>query len=326
MKTYQFVRKNSGKKERPHIDHAFVAFTNALRKEMVEATSNLPVYPVQEDIEIVPPSHDELSASKVPTNPIKHVERLLIADFEVKPLFYMGVEFEGMIKEEIYELFEDSLSSLATTEDGDCLIQFGSDGSIKNVPNGYISVEIRTEVVRSKTGIRLFEEILCFLWIASQTGDWITNETCGLHINISEKNTFDAGKQVDYYCHVLSLFDEFGVLERFGRLENKYCRQFIKDNRDFKNVKHQFNLLKRRERAAADRGDDKWRVNEGKYLACSLRNSPEHDGYGGEEMEAHRIEFRAIGGSNYHLRLDDLDEVVNHIISCVRMAYREVNK
>jgi hypothetical protein len=266
-------------------------------------------------------------ASVGPVKTLKHVDRLLISDFEVKPVFRMGIEFEGMVNIESYPGFENALCDLCVDDEGECLVQFGTDRSIRDVPPGYEAIEIRTKVVGSRTGIKLFEDMLSFLWLASQTGDWLTNDSCGLHINLSEKNTFEGDKQADYYCHVLSLFDESGVLARYGRGDNRYCRQFIKDDeRDFTSVKHQYQLLKRRERAAADRGADKWRVHEGKYLACSLRDSPQHDGYEGPEMVANRIEFRAIGGADYHLRLDDLDETVNHIISCVRMAYREVNR
>jgi hypothetical protein len=289
----------------------------------------IPIVQRLEQQEVIPPAIIPRTdyTSIGPVTSLKHVDRLLISDFAVKPVFRMGVEFEGMVNIEAYPGFENALCDLCVDDDGECLVQFGTDRSIRDVPAGYEAIEIRTEVVGSRTGIKLFEEMLSFLWLASQTGDWLTNDSCGLHINISEKNTFESGKQADYYCHILSLFDESGVLARYNRVDNRYCRQFIKDNeRDFASVKHQYQLLKRREKAAADRGADKWRVHEGKYLACSLRDSPQHDGYEGPEMVANRIEFRAIGGADYHLRLDDLDETVNHIISCVRMAYREVNR
>ncbi len=261
--------------------------------------------------------------------PIRHVPRILIADFAVKPLFYMGVEFEGMISDEAYRSFKASMISLGgNDDDGVPIIQFGVDASVKNVPADYHPVEIRTSVVRSRAGVKLFEEMLCFLYLASQTGDWLTNETCGLHINISEQRVFDDGKQADYYCHVLSNFDEDAVLATFGRDGNKYCLPFFKDGaaRSYADAKRLYANLKRRERAAADRGADKWHVNEGKYLAVSLRHSPTHESYGGDEVENQRIEFRCLGNTDYHLRFDELDEAVNHIISVIRLAYREVTK
>lgn len=257
---------------------------------------------------------------------IRHVPRLLIADFAIKPLFYMGVEFEGMISIEAYRSFKASMTDLAYDEDGNPLIQFGVDASVKNVPAGYQAVEIRTSVVRSRAGVKLFEEMLCFLYLASQTGDWLTNDTCGLHINISEQRVFDEGKQADYYCHVLAHFDEDAVLATFGRQANKYCLPFFKEGaaQTYADAKRLYANLKRRERAAADRGADKWHVNEGKYLAVSLRSSPTHESYDGPAEDAQRIEFRCLGNTDYHLRFDELDEAVNHIISVIRLAYREV--
>lgn len=289
----------------------------------------VPANPFAECVEAAPAIEPRAEPSVAFTpKAIKHVPRLLISDFVIKPIFYMGVEFEGMVTEEAYPLIKRAMYDLAQDENGESLIQFGVDSSVKNVPPGYTPIEIRTSVARSRVGLKLFEEMLCFLYLASQTGDWLTNETCGLHINISEEGVFDRVEQVDYYCHVLSHFDELAVLEIFGRIDNRYCHPFFKDlaARSFDETKRLYQNLKRRERAAADRGDVKWKVNEGKYLAVSLRDSPVHDGYEGDEQTAQRIEFRCIGNTDYHLRFDELNESINHMISCVRLAYREVTK
>ena len=43
-----------------------------------------------------------------------------------------------------------------------------------------------------------------------------------------------------------------------------------------------------------------------KYFAVALRDAPMHDNYDGPKHKAHRIEFRCIGNTDYHLRFDDL--------------------
>lgn len=263
---------------------------------------------------------------------ITHVDHLLIADLDPKPVFRMGIEFEGLVRKEAYAAFKASMIDLGYDDEDDVnLIAFGYDDSIKDYPAGYEPVEIRTETVRSRTGIRLLEDMLSFLWIASQTGDWLTNASCGLHINVSEDAVWERGRAIDYYAHVLSLFDETSVLARFGRLNTahgrKYCKPFFDDgdSRDPESIRHQYQLCKRRERAAADRGDNlNQHIKESKYFAVALRDSPAHDDFDGEDAVATRIEFRCIGNESYHLKLDDLEESINHLISVVRLAYREV--
>lgn len=235
---------------------------------------------------------------------------------------YIGIEFEGMIRAEVYDQFRASMADLAHDDEGNQLIQFGSDGSIKNVPAGFHAVEIRTEKMKLRTGVRVFDDMLSFLYLASEVGDFVTNQTCGLHLNVSERILFEAERQADFYCHILTSFDEAGILERFGRTGNKYCLPFAKENRAFEDIRHQYQLLKRRERAAADRGDDKWKVNEGKYLAVSLRGNPTHSNYDGPEENNQRVEFRCVGNADYHLRFNDLDYALNHMLKCVRAAHR----
>lgn len=263
---------------------------------------------------------------------INHVESILFGPSDLKPVFRMGIEFEGLIRKEVYEDFQDAMTELGhDNESGNNLISFGYDDSIRNVPAGYEPVEIRTETVRSRLGIVLLEDMLSFLWLASQTGDWLTNSTCGFHINISEDKVWEDDKAIDFYAHVLSMFDERAVLARFGRLGTqhgtKYCRPFFKDtdSREISEIKHQYHLCKRREKAARDRGDNvNQHIKESKYFAVALRDSPAHEDYEGKQDVATRIEFRCIGNESYHLKLDDLEESINHLITCVRLAFRAV--
>lgn len=235
---------------------------------------------------------------------------------------FMGVEFEGMVKEEIYDDFFNAIVLLGDYS----LIQIGEDMSIKDIPEGYVSLEIRTKVLPSGKAIRLFEEILSFLYICSQTEDFITNYSCGLHINISEKKVFDNGKQLDFYAHILQNFDEMNLLQVFQRLNNKYCLPFFKDgdNKDIASIKHKFALCKRRERAAAARGEER-AAKESKYFVVALRNSPVHEDFEGEDKKNERIEFRGIGNKDYHLRFDDLNASINHMLEVVQLAYKTVN-
>lgn len=275
----------------------------------------------------------DLNLAAIPKTPIKSdvIPRAIRDTSHISDLsageFRMGIEFEGLVRHEIYDQFVESMTALSVRQcDGESNISFGDDESIKTIPAGFVAVEIRTLAMRWPVAISLLERMLCFLWLASQTDDWRTNACCGLHLNISEKGVFKSGDQVDFYCHILKEFDESSILTTFNRVGNKYCLPFFKDGaaRDIDSIKHQYNLCKRRERAALASHGDCRAARESKYFSVSLRDSPVHDDYQGEHRANTRIEFRCIGNEDYHLRFDDLDTSINHMIDCVRAAYSAV--
>lgn len=243
---------------------------------------------------------------------------------QTAPRFQIGIEFEGMLNDEIARPFRDGMCALATDSYGDSLIQFGVDNSVKQVPAGFSPVEIRTSIMSLDRGLEVFELMLSYLYLFSQTGDFKTNSYCGLHINLSETRVFADGDQKTFYYHVLSLFDEDTVLQTFNRVRNRYCLAFFRDvakcDKDIECISQAYRNMKARERAARAIGQDR-ESRESKYLAVSLRDSPTHDGYAGEDRKAERIEFRCIGNTDYHLRWSDLKTSVDHMLSVCSDAY-----
>jgi hypothetical protein len=231
-----------------------------------------------------------------------------IASFVLKPRFFIGIEFEGMIRSSVYNRFRTSMRDLSRLPNNQSNIQFGYDNSVQDVPDGYQKVEIRTKTLPLEDGIVLFEDMLSFLYLASETEDFLTNDTCGLHINISEKNIFAKRKQTDFYCHILKDFKEYDVLKMFNRLGNRYCRQIFPQQCNFKSFDEIRGFF------------DDYLEGE-KYLSVALRDSPEHGSYDGPTLKNHRVEFRCLGNTDYHRKFKELNKALNHIYQTVSTSY-----
>lgn len=221
----------------------------------------------------------------------------------LKPIFRYGFEFEGIVLSKYWAEFKNGLREINPN------INIGYDASIVGVPFGYHNIEFSTPKLSEKCAFVQFEDILCYLWILSQESIFITNSSCGLHINMSEANIFSSGKQLQYYSNIVANFDEDAILKLFGRENSTYCRAFKKSNR-CRSVGAIYKKISYLDKIQ-DRIDyyQRNRLNK-KYYCVALRENPT-DSF----EKNHRIEFRAIGNKDYHLRLKDLTKAVSHVIT-----------
>lgn len=90
------------------------------------------------------------------------------------------------------------------------------DGSVTSYDSGYVGMEIVSPPTDVQTMRKAIDDIK--RW-AKWTGAF-TNETCGLHMNVSVPN-YDR-TTLDYTKLVLLVGDEY-VLKQFDRLSNEYC-------------------------------------------------------------------------------------------------------
>ena len=231
--------------------------------------------------------------------------------FAIRPIFHYGFEFEGLILREWYDEFKFQLREMGGP------IGFGSDSSIRNVPNKYYAIEFKTPKLAEKHAFALLEDILCFLYILSQENIFLTNSTCGFHVNMSEYHITNSGKQLEYYSHIVHDFDEEKILKLFDRESSTYCRAFKKANR----CKTQEAILNRIKHLDSIQDDIDYyrrtRLNK-KYYCVALRERP---GY--YEQRNERIEFRAIGNEGYHLRFKDLNDSINHIVGVSKNSFKK---
>ena len=211
------------------------------------------------------------------------------------PRFFIGIEFELSILKDSYEEVVGSLNNVSPGN-----INFGTDGSI-TCPSEYQSVEIRTRKLPIAQGLKLFEDILCFFYTCTQVPEGTlpfihTNETCGLHINISEAYITRRGKQDLWYCRMLQKFNQHKIAKLFGRENNRYCKPVPVNNVYKKNIDELYNGF---------RGG----LGQEKYHALSFRGE--------------RIEVRCLGNKDYPLKVDLIKESVQHLHDVARKSYEQ---
>jgi len=148
---------------------------------------------------------------------------------------------------------------------------------------------------------------LCFNWMTDNNVE--TNDTTGLHIGLSfddlSKNAQLDGAKLAF------LLDENKILKLFGRGRNRYCHGVVPAIR--KKIKSQM------EHSARIGGVPDVPLNSGelkkflptdKYYFVNFTKLASQ-GY---------LEFRGMGGLNYHKRFDDVRSSINHFADCMDQA------
>ena len=226
------------------------------------------------------------------------------------PRFVMGFEFEGCIRVNDYNTFINGLTAIAPKH-----ISTGSDSSI--VPpnwDTYYTREIRTTKLPVKKAIKLLQKILEYMAAHTTSGVFVTNKTCGLHINVSENKVFKENKQSTYFGHLCFLVDEKKILARFKRSNNRYCLSLAKVAPKVAKSKDPVKVQKLLERLNDMGYDIRLRNHiKTKYLAMALR-----DGYYGCNE---RIEFRAPGNKDYQLKQKEIMQTIDEIINACTQAF-----
>lgn len=228
-----------------------------------------------------------------------------------RPTFYYGFEFEGMVLEQDYISFVMGLRSI------DPHVVVTEDNSIKKIPAGYRNIEFCTRKLPEKPALIVLEEMLSYLWLVSQEKIFLTNSTCGFHVNMSEKNIFERGLQLRYYSDIILNFNEKEFLKKFRRERSTYCRPFKSVNKceTFEQI---YEKVKYLDKVAPNVGYYERVPLNKKYYAVALRENPAN-----ENEKNHRIEFRFIGNKDYHLREKDLTSSMNHILSVSENSFKK---
>lgn len=209
-----------------------------------------------------------------------------------KPVFLFGFEIEGAYpkQKEIYQLLQ-SVYGREVDSDVDCSIDCSSR---------FEPIEIKTPPLPEKKAI---EKLLILLEKLNRFG-FITNRTCGFHVNISEQNIFNEtlaeGQNVKKFCWFFgSRFPVSEWRKAFKRQRNYYCEW----SRDYKRYfarhwRHMNNMLSDN---CLDRG----------AIALDKMNS--------YTSRCRRIEIRIAGNKDYHknkkLLQDYLDSIREHAYS-----------
>lgn len=215
--------------------------------------------------------------------------------------FIYGLEYEGMVLISDYRQFCDGLLQIHPN------MLIDKDSSIKNIPADYQAIEFSTEKLPEKEAFLLFEEIFCYLWIASQENIFLTNHTCGFHVNMSETEIFRKKQQLRFYANIVAKFNENRFLKKFGRFDSDYCRPFKLSNK-CRTIEQIYKRIKYLDKIAPQVQRFDRVIRNKKYYAIALRENPDN-----EAQKNTRIEFRFMGNKDYHLREKDLTEALSYI-------------
>jgi hypothetical protein len=228
---------------------------------------------------------------------------------KISPKIFIGVEFEGILNRCAYDTLCDYLYSL------NHYMVIGQDASIRGYSHSkYYGIEIRTPKLPYKQGLQILEDIICFLQELSYAGLFKTNNTCGLHINISESYSFRTRENREkFYSFVLSEFKESEMLRLYRRSNNRYCLPLNIPEDIKSDVSKIQNYIDNHE---IERDGFINKVKGFKYLAASLREPT-------NRVNSSRLEFRYLGNTGYQLKTDKLKISIDHIKECVDNAFQQ---
>ena len=231
-----------------------------------------------------------------------------------RPNIRIGFELEGLVRHGRQATFDQGLCRINNS------IDRGTDGSVEgyfttsardvfdmwtgNTRRAGNGIEIRTPVLPLDKGLKLFEQILGYLADQSAAGDFKTNKTCGLHVNISEETMVTDGQSFrEWYAYLVSMFPEREVLAMFRRTNNDFCRPLFCNESE-----QEIDAVLR----MAHRG-----LGTSKYHSVAFHGNS-------WSPECRRIEFRCLGNTNYHLRYAELISTLELIIGAATEAYEHV--
>lgn len=213
-----------------------------------------------------------------------------------KPSFYLGFEIEGCIfplaKTELAIFLTNLYKEVPIAE----LIHY--DGSIRPKCRG---IEIVTPPLPAFDAVEKLKILLSYLDGLTKKGEFETNRTCGLHVNVSEQNCFSTKTETHRSKFAFEFMRNFDVnkwLKSFRRTNNRYCKwnygppKYIKDVYDFNYIHHHTAI-----------NTMKLHLDEPKFR---------------------RLEIRCAGGKNFHTKTDKLNNFLFDIEQGMKEAYNSI--
>lgn len=249
-----------------------------------------------------------------------------------KPKFKIGFELEGVLRDTatIVSEFDRGLRNI------DPDIDRGEDGSVE----GYfrrkgsweyegtcdgLGVEIRTPPHMIELGTERFGRILDYLNEWSERGEFKTNKTCGLHVNLSEGlmvATHD--RFVEFYANLISVFPERQILKMFSRSNNTYCHPLFAYQDSDGDWKADYGDARQSDVRSLINAIGNRSIGCGKYHTAAIHSQPGNLNYFPDNR---RIEFRCLGNLNYHKKVDKINEALDIIrLSATEAFFRVSDK
>jgi len=165
------------------------------------------------------------------------------------------------------------------------------------------NVEIVTPVWTLKNGLKAIDKLFTLMELMNAQ----TNASCGLHINLGFSRKSET-KKIDEAKLVL-LVDEHKWLKAFKRTRNEFVEPMKKGLRLKKNDSQNRVFTKLKNKIE----------NKDKYDSINMSKLNIKNGTGW-------IEFRIVGGKNYHKRLREVKTVILHFAESLQASTNTVDK
>jgi len=227
---------------------------------------------------------------------MKTIKALKKHAWKPKPVFLFGFELEGGYPTGQDYLFNQLLKSVYGKQ-----VETSEDWSV-NFNNSFNSIEIKTPPLPENTAIKKF-----FILIEKlKEFGFVTNQSCGLHVNISEKKLFQfntlENPVVKKLCWNFGNKFPVSVWRRaFKRQRNSYCEWTKNHQKYFKRSWKSIHCM------AKDRSIERGAI----FIDKVNLNNPKN----------RRIEIRVAGNSNYHSNKELLLNYINTIREHMYVAY-----
>jgi hypothetical protein len=228
---------------------------------------------------------------------VKIVKQLYEPSFE-DPDFYMGFEIEGCVHRSYWDDLVNFINELYDNK-----ANVHHDGSLRTRKLNFAVLEISTPPLPLTEAYEKIEELLTMLSILTEEDLFETNRTCGFHVNLSEKQSFQSTIEPHRNKFALAFMNKFNPRKwrvAFERNRNPYCT--------WRGAPKTINDLINPERFA----------NHYSAISCQklhLANAKER-----------RIEVRVAGGPDYHKNHEKLRDFLVDIQESMSEAYSQFDK
>jgi len=194
----------------------------------------------------------------------------------------IGFEFEVLVRQTEFLTIWNALYGISKA------VRLGGDGTVQG-GFGWRDLEIKTEPLSEERATDLFNKILAMLVSFNMAGVLKTNDTCGLHINVSTDSMSTS------YFNVIQKYNDGKYLDLWNRRFNPTCEplSYRGNESDYYNDPCEY--------MTQHRGK--------KHVAVALRNS--------DDLNGIRLENRIIGGKDYILRDNDLETTIRDFLNIV---------
>ena len=195
----------------------------------------------------------------------------------------IGFEFEILVKQKEFQKVWDRIYKISRH------IRLGSDTSVRD-GFGWKDLEIKTDPISENRALLLFNKVLDLLTKLNSIGVIKTNKTCGLHVNISTENN------IYTYFQIIEKYEDKKFLKLWNREKNPACLPltFRENKKKYDNDPYEYLSLHRGQ----------------KYHSVAIRDA--------DSLNGVRLENRIIGGKDYILRKEDLDETIRDFLDTVK--------